>query len=156
MDIDVEIDQEMANAEKDRQAQRDVVKAFKSAVPYVPRDKDTSANHDEFRCDKCDRAYEWRDLLQKHKATAHNLVEIGFDLGNTQKPTELMGAETGSRHRRIALQVFEGGSVSPSPCHACTAKAQPCIVSSNVSAKCVECCLKGNGEYCGAAGVKHK
>ena len=148
--------EEMVDAEQNGEAQDFVKKAFRSSSSYVPASDDTSAAHDKFRCDKCPRMFEWRDLLQRHKATVHNLIEMGYDLGNFQQPTELIGAKTGSHHRRIALQVFEGGGVSPSPCHACIAKNQPCIVNSAVSAKCVECCLKGNGEYCGAAGVQYK
>ena len=130
-----------------------------STQSYVPQGLDTSADHASFFCDLCPGTFARRDILQMHKARVHHLTEFPYmpDSGAIVTPRYLNGVtpENGTKHSRFALQVFEGGALSTSPCQPCQSKGCDCIVNPFVSSRCCYCNYRDSGLYCGAAGVKY-
>ena len=131
-----------------------------SIHPYIPQGADTSTDHATFFCDLCPGKFARRDMLQLHKARAHPSTESPHlpDSGTIATPAYLAGLtikNAKTKHSRAALQVFEGGALSSSPCHPCQSKGVDCIVNPLVSSKCANCNHRSNGVYCGAAGVKY-
>ena len=131
----------------------------RSTQSYVPQGLDTSADHANFFCDLCPRTFVRRDILQLHKAQVHHLTEFPYmpDSGAIVTPRYLNGVtpENGTKHSRLALQVFEGGALSTSPCQPCQSKSYDCIVNPFISSRCCYCNYRDSGLYCGAAGVKY-
>ena len=130
-----------------------------STQPYVPRGQDPSTDHSSFFCDICPSTFARRDILQLHKAQAHDLTEIPYlpDSGTIDTPPYLRGVtlEKSTVHSRAALRVFEGGALSSSPCHSCESKGFDCIVNPRISSRCSYCAHRDVGVNCGAAGVKY-
>ena len=131
-----------------------------SIHPYIPQGADTSADHATFFCDLCPSKFARRDMLQLHKARVHFSTESPYlpDSGTIATPAYLASLtlkNAKTKHSRAALQVFEGGALSSSPCRPCQSKGVDCIVNPLVSSKCAYCSHRSNGVYCGAAGVKY-
>lgn len=131
-----------------------------SIQSYIPQGADTSADHATFLCDLCPGKFARRDILQLHKARIHCSSESPYlpDSGTIDTPAYLAGLtfkDSKTKHSRAALQAFEGGALSSSPCRPCQSKGVDCIVNPLVSSKCVYCNYCSNGVYCGAAGVKY-
>lgn len=130
-----------------------------SVQSYVPQSEDTSTDHNTFFCDICPGTFAHRDRLQLHKAKIHGLTKIPYlpDSGTIDRPAYLSGVtfDTTSKHSRRALQTFEGGGLSTSPCQACSLNRQECVVNPFHSSTCSYCNYRGSGNPCGAAGVKY-
>jgi len=122
---------------------------------YVPLAGDTSDDHTVFVCDVCYENHDRRDLLQIHKRSDHQLVEIPSNLGchGLQFPDYLRASSTTSQ-QILSQSIFAHGGLSPSPCEPCQERGQACVVDPHSSSKCSVCAAYDNGSYCGAAGVK--
>ena len=139
-----------------------VPQAFHTSLatqPYLPYTFDTSPDHATFFCDLCPSLFPRRDLLQLHKARLHSVTEMPYlpTSGALTKPQYLQSVtpESGTKHSRSALRVFEGGGLSRGPCQPCLLRGTDCIVNPFASSKCAFCNFRDNGSYCGAAGVKY-
>ena len=124
---------------------------------YVLKDPDICGDHTIFYCDLCPEFFDRRGLLQTHKTHIHGLVEIPYlpDSGIIDRPWYLGGvtSKTGGNYSHEAVQIYERGPLSSSPCQPYEPNGFDCVVSPSLSSKCSHCNHRNNGIYCGAAGV---